>query len=96
MLGYDLKLSTMYHPQMDGEMEQVNQEVEMYLQMFCQGQPNKWSELIPMAEFTHNSATHSSMQKSLFSLILRYEPRDYPKIGHTFLPSLGDRLTLLK
>ena len=49
-----------------------------------------------MAEFTHNSATHSSTKKSLFSLILGYEPRDYPKIGQMFLPSLEDRLTLLK
>ena len=48
-----------------------------------------------MAEFAHNSATHSSTQKSLFSLILGYEPRDYPKIRQTFLPSLEDRLTLL-
>ena len=77
-------------------MEQVNQEVEMYLQMFCQGQSDKWSELIPMAEFVHNSATHLSMQKSPFSLILGYELRDYPRIGQTFFPSLEDRLTLLE
>ena len=96
ILGYDLKLSTAYHPQTDGETERVNQEVETYLWMFCQGQPDKWSELIPMAEFAHNLATHSSTQKSLFSLILRYELRDYPKIGQTFLPSLEDRLTLLE
>ena len=96
ILKYDLKLSMAYHPQTDGETEWVNQEVETYLQMFCQGQPNKWSELIPMAEFMHNSATHSSMQKSPFSLILRYELRDYPKIGQTFLPFLENRLTLLE
>ena len=96
ILNYDLKLSTTYHPQTDRETEQVNQEVETYLQMFCQGQPNKWSNLIPMAEFVHNSATHSSTQKSPFSLILRYEPRDYPKIGKMFLPSLEDRLILLE
>ena len=63
--------------------------------MFCQGQPDKWSQLIPMAEFAHNSATHSSTKKSMFSLILGYKPRDYPKIGQTFLLSLEDRLTLL-
>ena len=96
ILGYNLKLSTAYHPQTDGETEQVNQEAETYLRMFCQGQPNKWSELIPMAEFVHNLATHSSTQKSLFTLILGYELRDYPKIGQTFLPSLEDRLTLLE
>ena len=77
-------------------MEWVNQEVETYLQLFCQGQPDKWSTLISMAEFAHNSATHSLTQKSPFSLILGYEPWDYPKIGSTFLPSLKNQLTLLE
>ena len=96
ILGYDLKLSTAYHPQTDGETERVNQEVETYLQMFCQGQPDQWSEFIPMAEFAHNSATHSSTQRSPFSLILRYKPREYPKIGQTFIPSLEEQWSLLK
>ena len=49
-----------------------------------------------MAEFAHNLATHSSTQRSLFSLILRYEPQEYPKIGQTFIPSLKEQLSLLK
>ena len=49
-----------------------------------------------MAKFAHNATTHSSTQKSLFSLILRYEPRDYPKIGQTFIPTLKERLALLE
>ena len=48
-----------------------------------------------MVEFTHNSATHLSMQKSPFSLILGYKPRDYSKIGQMFLPALEDHLTIL-
>ena len=90
ILRYDLKLSTTYHLQMDGETEQVNQEVVTYLQMFCQGQSDKWSNLILMVEFAHNSTTHLSIQKSPFSLILGYKPWDYPKIGQMFLPSLKD------
>ena len=49
-----------------------------------------------MAQFMHNSATHSSTQKSPFSLILGYEPRAYPQLGQTFLPTLKDHLSLLE
>ena len=96
ILGYDLNLSTAYHQLTDRETEQVNQEVETYLWIFCQGQLDKWSKLVPMAEFAHNSAMHSSTQRSPFTLILGYEPWDYPKIGQMFLPSLEDQLTLLE
>ena len=43
---------------------------------------------LPMAEFSHNSVTHSITNKSLFFLILGYEPRSYPPIGKTFIPAL--------
>ena len=41
-----------------------------------------------MAEFTHDSATHSVTQKALFSLMMGYEPQAYPPLGKTFLPNL--------
>ena len=81
-------LSSAYHPQTDGEMERVNQELETYLHIFCDGHPKKWADLLPMVEFSHNSATHSTTNKSPFSLILGYEPRSYPPIGKTFIPAL--------
>ena len=34
ILGIDTKLSTAYHPQTDGQMERMNQELEQYLRMF--------------------------------------------------------------
>jgi len=34
MLGIDTKLSTSYHPQMDGQTERMNQDLEQYLRMF--------------------------------------------------------------
>ena len=88
LLKYDLKLSSAYHPQTDSKMERVNQELKTYLCIFCDGHSEKWADLLPMAEFSHNSATHSATNKSPFSFILRYEPRSYPPIGKTFIPIL--------
>jgi len=34
MLGIKTKLSTVFHPQTDGQMERINQELEQYLCMF--------------------------------------------------------------
>jgi len=34
MLEIDTKLSMAYHPQMDGQTERMNQDLEQYLRMF--------------------------------------------------------------
>ena len=48
-----------------------------------------------MAEFLHNSATHSVTNQMLFSLMMGFEPRANPPIGKTFFPALNKRLELL-
>ena len=73
-------------------MEWVNQELETYLRLFTSNKPKEWSTLLPMAEFAHNSATHSITQKTLFSLMMGYEPQAYPPLGKTFLPNLEKQL----
>ena len=96
LLKYNLKLSSAYHPQTDGETERVNQELETYLHIFCDGHPKKWADLLPMAEFSHNSAIYSTTNKSPFFLILRYELRSYPQIGKIFIPTLETHLEELE
>ena len=88
LLKYNLKLSSAYHPQTNRETKRVNQKLETYLHIFCDEHPEKWADFLPIAEFSHNSATHSATNKSPFSLILGYEPRSYPPIGKTFIPTL--------
>ena len=41
LLQYDVAFSMAYHPQTDGEMEWVNQELEMYLRLFAANKPEE-------------------------------------------------------
>ena len=95
LLQYDVKLSTAYHPQTDGQTERTNQEIEMYLCIFCAYNSKSWLDLLPTAKFQHNSAPHHSTKTSPFKLMLGYEPHAYPPLGKSFLPSLENRLLSL-
>ena len=74
LLGVELGLSTAFHPQTDGQTERVNQILEQYLRCFVDYQQTNWSSLLPIAEFSYNSSTHSSTKSSPFLLNYGYEP----------------------
>ena len=44
LLGVKLTPSTSYHPQTDGQMEHVNQEIEAYLQVFISHHQDDWAD----------------------------------------------------
>ena len=44
MLGIETRLSTAFHPQMDGQTEQINQELEQYLRFFVEHRQKDWPE----------------------------------------------------
>ena len=44
MLGIEMRLSTAFHPQTDGQMEQINQELEQYLRFFVNHRQKDWPE----------------------------------------------------
>ena len=55
LLGIKSALSTAYHPQTDGTTEQVNQEIEAYLSIYCASHPEYWPQALHTLEFTHNN-----------------------------------------
>ena len=95
LLKYNVWLSTAYHPKTNGQTEWTNQELKMYLCIFCTNNPLSWAQFLSTAEFYHNSTPHSSTKKSPFSLFYSYEPCFYPPLGKTFLPALETWLTVL-
>ena len=56
LLGIKTKLSTLFHPETDGQTERVNQTIEQYLQHYCLWKLDNWDELLLMPQFIYNSA----------------------------------------
>ena len=56
MLKIDAKLFTVYHPETDGQMKQMNAVMEHYLQAFCNYMQDDWAKCILGAEFSANNA----------------------------------------
>ena len=57
-----------WHPQTDGQMEHINQELNQFLCLFVNEWQNNWYDLLPIMEFQHNNHVHSATQQSLFLL----------------------------
>src|SRR5713226_6150532 len=51
LLDINQNLSTAYHPQTDDQTECLNQELEQFLQAFCNMRQSDWASLLPFAEF---------------------------------------------
>src|SRR5271154_1109525 len=78
LLGVTSKLSTAYHPQTDGATERVNQEIEVYLSIYCSRYPTDWTEKIHLMEFTHNNRRHAERKHSPFELMFGEPPKTLP------------------
>src|SRR5258705_7237412 len=68
LLGVKLTPSTSYHPQTDGQMERMNQEIEAYLQVFMSHQQDDWANWLPLAEFAYNNKVHAATHQTPFEL----------------------------
>jgi len=75
MLGIKSKLSTAFHPQTDGQMERVNQELKQYLRMFINHRQEQWPEWLGTAEFAYNNKAYSSTRTSPFKANYRQDSR---------------------
>ena len=91
LLRITLAATTAYHPQGDGQTEQVNQELEQYLWLFINHRQDDWARLLPLAEFQYNHI-HSSTQHSPFLLDTGQEPHMgfEPNLQQSHLESVNE------
>lgn len=75
LMGIDHRLTTAYHPQGNGQTERTNQMVEQYLRHYTSYEQDDWDELLPLAQFAFNNATHSTIKETPFYANYGYHPK---------------------
>ena len=74
-LEIEPRLSAAFHPQTDGQTEQMNAVMEQYLQSYVNYLQDDWADWLPIAEFASNNHTLETTAVSPFFANLSYDPR---------------------
>ena len=64
-----------YHPQIDGQTERVNQELEQYLRVFIDYRQEQWPDQLGTVEFAYNNKIHLVTKVSPFKANYSQDPR---------------------
>ena len=86
-LRFDVKrlLSTAYHPQTDGQTENLNQTLEIALRAYVNEGLDNWVDLLTSFSLSYNTAVHSSTGYSPAFLLRGFHPRT----PNTLLPLIS-------
>jgi hypothetical protein len=70
-------MSSSYHPQIDGQIERVNQCLETFLKCFVHACPKQWHKWLALAEFWYNMSYHTALGHSPFEVLYGHHPRHF-------------------
>lgn len=92
MLSVKPNISTAFHPETDGQTERVNQTVQQHLRIFCDYLQDDWVDLLPLAEFAHNSTYHSAIGTTPFYANTGAHPKMSITLKECNIPNTEERL----
>jgi transposase InsO family protein len=104
VLGSEVKLSTAYHPQTDGQSEREIQTLITALRSYVNELSDDWDVFLPALELAFNSKRQASTGASPFYLVYGVEARlpidclldEARPATATSLPAVSDRATRMK
>src|SRR6266704_4236164 len=88
ILGIQLKFTTAFHPQADGQVERMIQTIVQILWAMVRPDQKDWAAKLLMAEFAINVSTNASTGYAPFELVYSFmlrmmmeiPPSDYPGV----------------
>jgi transposase InsO family protein len=93
LLNIKSNLTTAYHPQSDGATKRVNQEIKVYLSIYCTSHPEDWLHSLSTLEFTHNNRRHTERTHSPFELIQGDNLISVPiTFSHSKFPTIEEKM----
>ena len=67
-------MSTVLHPQTNGQMEWLNRKINQYLWTYLNDHQNEWAKWIKIAQFVWNNTVSEVITDSLFKITQSYSP----------------------
>nr|XP_051212601.1 uncharacterized protein LOC127330429 [Lolium perenne] len=74
MAGVQLRFSTAFHPQTDGQSEVVNKVIAMYLRCVTGDHPRAWVDWLAWAEYCYNTSYHPALRATPFEVVYGRPP----------------------
>ncbi len=82
-LDINVSLSSGYHPESNGQVERLHQEIGCYIRTYCSREQDKWSNFLPWAKYAQNWPNPFSVCSSLPAPMFPWfgEPSMVPEVG---------------
>lgn len=78
LMGTKLRMSSVYHPQTDGQTEVLNRCLEQYHRAFVVEKPVTWVSYLCWAEYHYNTNYHSAIGMTPFQAVYGRPPPTIP------------------
>ncbi|KAL7860715.1 hypothetical protein AOLI_G00170640 [Acnodon oligacanthus] len=78
-MAHRLRATQGFHPESNGQTEQVNQDLAWTLRSLTSTNPASWAENLPWAKYAHKSLWHSSLSMSPFKWQFWFPPPMFPE-----------------
>ncbi len=92
-LHINVSLTSGYHPQSNGQVERLNQEITRYIRFYCHQNQSDRSRFLIWAEYAQNTLHKPLTGLTQFQCVLGFQPALFPWSGEpSELPAVNDWL----